>query len=231
MFLYHGTNRARAQKILREGFIKTGGMGAPSNWKHTVESHPNAVYLTVAYAGYFAFTATKKKAKACVLEIDSDKLPGRLGADEDAIEQARRMADDTPKDWDMKKRTQYYQQYIFNVEYTKSLQTLGNCTHEGPIPVSAITRIIEIDYDAMARMVVRGMDPQISVLNYRFMGGYYRAHTAWLAGRDPDPADMPQRVKWPSLDPTEPPVERWYPAHWPPLDDRTGITIIDLTNP
>ncbi len=53
MLLYHGTNLTNWEKIKEVGLLPRS-MGANSNWEHTVESDPDTIYLTDAYAMYFS---------------------------------------------------------------------------------------------------------------------------------------------------------------------------------
>ena len=57
MKLYHGTTEAVARKALREGLRTRSETGSTGNWQHTVSSPTDRVYLTEAYAPYFAHAA------------------------------------------------------------------------------------------------------------------------------------------------------------------------------
>lgn len=57
MRLYHGTTEAVARAALAQGLAPRALTRAKGNWdKHP--SNPHAVYLTTAYAGYFAACAS-----------------------------------------------------------------------------------------------------------------------------------------------------------------------------
>lgn len=95
MKLYHGTTEAVARKALTEGLVPRGALGIESTWD--VESHPECIYLTNAYAGYFAANATELGDRWGIVEIDSEALCERyLLPDEDFLEQATRRFLDAP---------------------------------------------------------------------------------------------------------------------------------------
>src|SRR6266852_8190880 len=91
-FVYHGTNESSARRALKRGILPREMSGKKGNWKDTVQSNPSMVYLTVAYAPYFAVLTTDfEKERVAIIQIDLDKLdPDRLYPDEDFIEQALR---------------------------------------------------------------------------------------------------------------------------------------------
>lgn len=172
--LYHGTSQAALGKILIEG-IKPRGKHGKSNWKGTVESNPNCVYLSEGYALHFAINATDDK-QAAIIEVDTDRLIFcDLLPDEDAIEQTNRGKDKLPHTWTMKQRTRYYRKRMTHYfgQYDVSLKALGTCCHFGIIPISAVTRVATVDL--AANVALRwACDPTISLMNYQFMAGYYR---------------------------------------------------------
>ena len=98
MLLYHGTSEARWNDIVAKGAIIPRGKTKLGNWKHTIESNPKCVYMTDAYAGYFAINAIEvpkddSEVRAAIIEIDTDRLDAfNLVPDEDAIEQGERGA-------------------------------------------------------------------------------------------------------------------------------------------
>jgi len=188
MKLYHGTSESRAKRILVEG-IKPRHASGKSNWKHSVESNPEAVYLTDAYPMYFANVASKTGERWAVIEVDTDRLDeSKLHPDEDILEQCGRKYDGLPKTWDMKRRTRHYRkQAINNPNWEKSLEFMGTCGYYDTIPVKAITRVVYFDpkkYDA--GMILSLIDCSISLMNYRFCQTQYRARTKWLMGECDD---------------------------------------------
>lgn len=195
MRLYHGTTESVARKAMTEGLLTRedrGGVdgdrweGCPSSEKH--------VYLTAAYAAYFASVACGDgDERLAIIEIDTDLLPdgtGDLMPDEDFLEQATR-GQAPPQDWDlpaegMEERTKWFRDRLhwFSHLWERSVEGMGNCAHEGSIPPEAITRVAIIDprRPENKAAIFMAADPSISILNYRFMGGKYRALTRWFMG-------------------------------------------------
>jgi hypothetical protein len=99
MKLYHGTTSRHLSKILAEG-LTPGNQNQNSNWEHSVAASTSTVYLTNAYALFFANQALTDEGTddiLAVLEIDIDQLWDEyLVADEDAVEQTSRGRDNLP---------------------------------------------------------------------------------------------------------------------------------------
>jgi hypothetical protein len=186
MKLYHGTNEIVAQKALKEGLKPRGNR--KGNWKHTVDSRRDAVYLTDIYGPYFAYCASKGKQRPAVLEVDLDKLDqSRLIPDEDFLEQATRgvegVAGHCPKEIkSMKARTEYYRAIAeLNPQlWEKSLAGLGTVSYQGTIPPEAITRVAYIrrDHD----MLFEAADAMICLMNHKLCKPKYEAITKWAFG-------------------------------------------------
>jgi hypothetical protein len=200
MKLYHGTSRKYLDKILKEG-LKPRGKKGTNNWKHSVGSNPNTVYLTNAYAIYFAHVASDDdEDDMVVLEIETAKLnPFLLMPDEDFLEQVTRSGGPAPRDKSMKYRTMWYRRRLkaFQHLWLDSINELGTCGYFGNIPVAAMTRYSIIPNNRRAELIVAGVDPQISIQNYFICGDRYRNWTRWAFGdelvnnpnsllRDPD---------------------------------------------
>jgi hypothetical protein len=176
MKLYHGTSSQWLPKIRNEG-IKPRGR-SKGNWSTTIESNPNAVYLTDAYPLHFAEKARgDKKHPSVVFEIDTDKLnPFLFAPDEDFLEQATRNSPEFPeiKDKSMHERTKWFRRRAFKKYkylFDESLKGLGTCCYYGIIPPKAITRYALIEPKAPLKFM---SDPSISLMNYKIMGEYYR---------------------------------------------------------
>lgn len=181
--VYHGTSLTRWNLIKNQGLLPRG-KSKKSNWTHSIESNPETVYLTDAYALYFALeTLNQCKGKfdnAVIIEMDTDNLPGTLVPDEDALEQVARRSDDgLPPSWSMKERTRHYRG--MTKEYAKhgmdffwSLQVLGTGGHIGKIDPKFFSRIAIIDIKKEAALSWAFMDTQVSVMNYKYLGSRWR---------------------------------------------------------
>jgi hypothetical protein len=192
MKLYHGTSQTALAGILISG-IRPRGKKGRSNWKHSVESNAECVYLTEGYAVHFACNAVDPdKDAAAIIEVDTDRLNFfDLLPDEDAIEQLSRGRDDLPTSWDMKKRTRYYRVKMVDYagKWPTSIKALGTACHRGVIPVSAITRVAKVDFKVNPALRWAS-DPTISIQNYAIMGGYYRQLTNRIFGDEIDVTDL-----------------------------------------
>jgi hypothetical protein len=196
-FLYHGTAAANLPAIAAEGLKPRGKR--KGNWTHSVDSCPDAIYLTNAYALHYAHSAAKPGADLAVLEIDAGLLaPWLLTPDEDWLEQTSRKSEGhAPLDRPMKYRTRWYRKRLmkYAAHHENSLAGLGNCAYHGPIPAMAITRVALVDAKTNLDLImVAGLDPTISLINYRVCGPKYRNGVRRLFGYDdlePDHLDRP----------------------------------------
>jgi hypothetical protein len=193
MLLYHGTAAKNVPDILAHGIRPRGKR--KGNWDHSVLSRRDAVYLSDAYPIYFAGIAAKDKDDLAVVEVDTTHLaPFALVPDEDYLEQATRSGNGpAPIDKPMAFRTRWYRQRLggFSQYWKDSVEGLGNAAYLGTVPTSAITRVATLDHDTYIKLILDGMDPMISLLNYRLMGTKYRNYVHWLFGDElePDPWD------------------------------------------
>jgi hypothetical protein len=208
MRLYHGTNGAWLDNILRVGLEPRGNRSARNNWKHVAhQSNPHCIYLTDSYAPYFAFNAARGKNPRCaVIEIETDLLDNtKLIPDEDAWEQLGRKRDDVPGT--MSQRTLYYRSEIDRAwrvpryhtdrevlwrftarddptlpPWQVSLRALGTCAYRGAIPTEAITRAVKWPHVGGNVGLMFVWDPTITLINQRLCGPRYKALTAKLFG-------------------------------------------------
>jgi len=203
MLLYHGTSLKNWEKIKETGLLPRK-LGSTSNWEHTVESDPNTVYLTDAYAMYFSYQCTDKDEetgkldKAVIIEIDTTQLNyKKFVADEDALEQVSRSVpggDGLPQTMSMEERTIHYRNMAkkyaeVGYGHEWSIQTLGTCGYKEKIPLKAITRVAIIDLEKQKQLSVF-LDPSIAIMNYRIVGAKYRALSAMIFGDEPKLKDM-----------------------------------------
>ena len=155
--LYHGTNVQNAKRILKEG-LKDRIESKRKNWEDNVESQSEFVYLTRAYPFYYAMNAAKSEdneASVLLVEVDTKDLY----PDEDFLRQSG--LKDKPVD------IRDYKKYA-----SMSLEKLGNVA----IRPSKIKHIIGQKTFEVDKMLMYS-DPSMSILNYRFLGDYYRKLT------------------------------------------------------
>lgn len=205
MKLYHGTSERAARLILRDGLRPRSQLeGTPSdgNWQATVPSNPDAVYLTTAYAPFFASVAANDgEQKLAIIEVDTERMDsGLFRPDEDFLEQATRgmrMPYGPPKRAGMKARTIWYRDHIHmyagkDSAWNMSIEMMGTCAYYGTIPTDAITRVVLFDQNQRQaqQMLWMAMDPCIDIQNYAFCGGKYRALTRWFIGERVEPVEL-----------------------------------------
>ena len=71
----------------------------------------------------------------------------------------------------------------YSRHWRDSLTGLGNVTYHGVIPAKAITRIAFVEQKTNHDLVmVAGLDPTITLLNYHLIGGKYRTALKRLFG-------------------------------------------------
>ena len=193
MLLYHGTSERVARLAMTEGLSPRFQSGVESVWG----DHPSSehhVYLTTAYAGYFAMNATEGEERWAIIEIDTDLLPDdgtgceHLYPDEDWLEQVTR-GQELPEEWGvngatMEVRTKWFRENLwrFGHLWEKSVEGLGNCAYNGVIPPEAITRVSFVDPKGNPSMTLMASDPCITVMNYRICQGKYQGLMRWLMG-------------------------------------------------
>lgn len=192
MRLYHGTSSRHLDTILQHGIVPRGD--TPSNWP--AASSSERVYLTNAYAMYFAQSSRKDRSEDVVIvEIDTELLPdtSRLQADEDSAWFIWNQGSMPRQFCPPLTMTDKYDQAMhfsgildelaeYGVDHEMSLELLGNCSHLGTVPPSAITKVLRYSA-AEGPWWVMFHDPVISPLNFRFNGSEYRATQLVVADR------------------------------------------------
>lgn len=178
MKLYHGTSGKHLESILKKGIQPRGRR--KGNWKE-FPSRKDMVYLTNAYAPFFAIQGTKGKQKALILELDCGKInEENLYPDEDfiaqAIAQQKGCGIEDVHD-EVRENLESYQHHAM-----LSLEHLGNCSHKGKIPNLAVSRYCLVDCSKRTDLSIMSLDPSISLMNYRFCGEKYRSVISWLFG-------------------------------------------------
>lgn len=196
MIVYHGTSWANWQKIKTEG-LRVRGSSSKSNWTHSIESNPDTVYLTNAYAIYFGLSALSLEGddtKVVVIEMDTDDLPGRLVPDEDALEQVARNqgSDGLPKHWSMQERTRYYRGMTSvyaeqGLDFEWSMSVLGTGGHLGDIPASCFRRVAIFDPKDEKALAWAFYDTSVSVINYQVLGPRWRSIHHMIFEDPPEP--------------------------------------------
>jgi len=178
--LYHGTSSKNLFSILNNGISPRNENS--STWED-YKSRKDCVYLTTAYALYFAINACKNGEKAVIIEIDESLLDKEnMYPDEDFISQILQQQE---KDLPLNLIHQYVLNNIDKYKnlWKDSLNGLGNCAYKGIIPIECINRICVIDLNNIHKYWLMYNDPSISILNYKFVGKFkYQNMIKWLFG-------------------------------------------------
>ena len=166
MELYHGTSVASARKILREGFK----YGVKYNWLGKIKSKKGYIYLSLAYAPYYAMATKSASNMRAIVKVKVNKSD--LYPDEDFLYNTAIGSRVYTSKFDLR-------QYKHLADM--SLKYLGNvCALPEDIKVIGIR-----EFDARRLMMV--CDPSIVPINYAIMGDYYRELTKWIySGRKPE---------------------------------------------
>lgn len=180
MKVYHGTGIQHLVSILTNGLRPRNKK--KSNWKE-FPSRKDMVYLSTAYAPYFAMI--NNSDKAVILEIEIDELDqDKLFPDEDGIAQALSQQEKVPLDEvhdQVKDNLEFYQHLAM-----ASIDLIGNICYQGTIKPEQIKRYTTIEFNKRTELTMICGDPSISVMNYKLCGNKYRTFTEWLMGDRPD---------------------------------------------
>jgi hypothetical protein len=178
MRLYHGTSLESVNGILNKG-INPRHIKNQGNWEK-FPSKEGYVYLTNAYALYFAISAVKtdkSDIKCAIFEVETDFLrQQRLCPDEDFIGQVRSQQEDIS----LEEATNACIPLDYRHHWKLSLEKIGNCCYYGKIPPNAITRYAIIDLKKNPSLAILGIDPTISILNYSIMSQKYTSLLAHI---------------------------------------------------
>lgn len=159
MELYHGTTAANARKIKINGF-----QDLKKNWE--VQSKNGFVYLSTAYAPFYAMSSCKREYKLALIKIEVDK--DSLFPDDDFVMLALGKKMYTQAELDKIELEDY--SHLSD----KSLEYMGNA--------AAYPKDCEIigmrEFDG--KNLITKCDPIISPMNYMLMGNYYKRLTKWL---------------------------------------------------
>ena len=216
MKLYHGTTEVSLEKLLVNGISPRGDKS--TNWKD-YPSRVDMVYLTQSYALYFAIQATQNtdKERILIIEVDSNKLnQTKFFPDEDFLAQEIN---------DLSKHDEFRDNLVqYKNRWKDSLSKIGNVAYKGIVHPYSFSRYCLIDVKKHAEVAMMGLDPTISIMNYKFVGFKYRNLIAWLFG-DSDSLVTPEEVEMYKQLPN---MEQWL-ENWDRLSkDRSGIEIVNM---
>ena len=181
MRYFHGTTEGCLNSIEKKGLMPRGKRQGV--WQE-FPSATDRVYLTTAYAIYYACCAAKMTNQSRGVVIEVDPYPGKFVADEDALAQ-QKWGDEFSwlNDDSLQERTEFWRKNA--PEYPGmawwSQENLGTLAHMGKIPPSQIKKVVTFDITADHLF---GHDPSITLMNYRILGRRYEAALALFVDSD-----------------------------------------------
>lgn len=179
MILYHGTSTDYLDQILNEGILPRKVTQHAGNYGEEVPSPENLVYLTSAYAVYYAHGAAKAKgSNPVVFAVEADESD--LYPDEDFIADCLRRAGQG--EWKQLRKDRH--PYLYEDYWRESLD------HNGVVCTHAILPEQILDHRIIPRgetnlLFALGMDALPSMDNFTIYGALYRdCMAALFAERD-----------------------------------------------
>lgn len=181
-YIYHGTTVDVGLRVLLGEPLRPRDEDG-GNWP-ACPSLRGHVYLTTAYAGYFAQAARDDgERRFSIVQVDFGLLDKTaLYPDEDYIGQALHAQGDSRED--LLALTAHARERIedFRECWWMSLADMGTVSHMGEIPSHALRRVSIVDGALAPNLSSRMMDPSITPLNYKLVGSEHRAHTLVAMG-------------------------------------------------
>ena len=164
--LYHGTSTKYFDEIIKSG-LKPRGRKI-GNWKHSVKSKKDLVYLTDCYAPYYANAATSKPHKPIIFKIVIDTDDFEIFPDEDFIAQC--LAKNFPANSiSLNSLTGQVDPKKYQYEWGKSLKHFGNISVKHIPPEN-----IKGYYIGSFMEFLSLQDPCITLLNHIYMSETYK---------------------------------------------------------
>ena len=158
MIFYHGTSEENAKRIEKEGFVPD----RKYNWK--VKGKKGFVYLSLAYAPFYALNAGFPRLAIIKVEVDTEDLY----PEDDFIMLAMKRPSYTQNEINMIDLEEYKNLWVESIQY------LGNVAVK-PEKI----RVLGIRFFDGKKLIMK-CDPVISPLNYKILGEYYRKLTEWI---------------------------------------------------
>lgn len=187
MRLFHGTSTEHLDQILADGIQPRSVTGRPSNWEGDVPSRTDLVWLTTAYAVYYAVEAAGDDHDPVLVEVDFAKLPD-IFPDEDFL--ANQTSDGTKESWNAERAAidpRENQAWWFD-----SLLRSGNVSTSFVSPDAIRShRVVPFKGNGML-LLDTGLDAIPTDVNYPYCGEFYRHCLA--AYFEHDLAEMPEVV-------------------------------------
>lgn len=186
-YLYHGTSAAAVPSILEHGVHPRQTSGAePISQIVEFQGYPDWVYLSNAYASYFAAEAVGSDGgftgEAAILEIDTDLLNEELILEDELVTEWL-LLDNRRYAYIPREELIAMARDRMSHDWLNSLELMGTCAYRGIVPPSAIKRVCYIDFANMPpHMLFDITDMTLSVEAFKMSGVKYRMLDAWFWG-------------------------------------------------
>ncbi len=161
--LFHGTSKRNAEKIMDGGFVPDKSY----NWQ--VKSKKGFVYLSSAYAPFYAMSNSARKLALIKVEVDTK----HLYPEDDFVMLVLGKKTYTQNELDKVNLSKYKKLW------DKSLEYMGNVATR-PHNI----KILGVRYFDGSNLIMK-CDPSISPINFKIMGQYYKDLSEWIyEGKD-----------------------------------------------
>jgi hypothetical protein len=163
LILYHGTSEKNAKQIEKEGFVS----GKKYNWK--VKSKKGFVYLSTAYAPFFAMASDKKCDGLALIKVEVESKD--CYPEDDflmCIAKQQKFPNYTQEEFKRINLEDYKKLWKASLEY------MGNVAVR-PDKI----KILGVKYFNGEKLLWK-CDPVICPLNFKIMGDYYKELTEWI---------------------------------------------------
>lgn len=176
--LYHGTSSSRIDAIVKEGLKCRADLNGVGNWPEEIASAAHRVYLTNAYAPYYALAAAEADGSSHGVVVKL-AIPHTMPmvADEDFLAQNKSVTRmHNLGHLTLKERVKFWSKFSYQelldmgLLGALSLAGMGTCAVIGSIPPERILGIRPITAEEWIRIG----DPSITIANYKLLGEYYR---------------------------------------------------------
>ncbi len=160
IILYHGTTENNARQIKKNGFVPD----KKYNWD--VHSKKGFVYLSIAYAPFYASMAAKRTNKLALIQCQVNT--------KDCYPEDDFLMYIAGKRTYIQKEVDTVKLEIYKDLWEDSLEYLGNiATKPNKIKILGIRKF-------NSKNLLHKYDPCISPMNFKVMGRYYKGLTEWI---------------------------------------------------
>lgn len=226
MKVCHGTTSKNLERIMAGGLIPRGRRRG--HWDK-FPSHPEMVYLTDAFAHYFANMARRGREPLLIIELDLDKLnEWDLFPDEDIIGQSLARNEGWPLERAQRFAIKHFMRW--QDRWRDGMKVMGTVAHWGAIHHSMFTRYALLDVKANPRLALITDPTGVSPIHYTAMGDDYRCVQRWVF----EGGELPMAKRFRDMIAAgfnDDHNKRFLEQVLRASADRTGIEVVELQHP